>query len=263
MSTLLYFVPKQISVGFQCTQDKIDAGLTHVEPDMQMQSNWTASGPEGLCGVVGSMCLPDNSDGPPAVYDPAKQVWRKNAKKGYWVGFWKDDLPTPESLARPDAKRLDGNRTKLLDGNYWVIPVCVPAIIRGMGGSTLPRQYDLDDEGNLTGKTRKEYASLADRCYKYFQLWSGMEEYPAEGTPEATELFRSNVDLAAELIGINYRVDRFEAIAVLGLLGSDEYHRVLRAAIDAEGVEAAIEEEAKKASASGDSVISGGEIAGQ
>jgi hypothetical protein len=74
------------------------------------------AGPDGQAGAIFAWW---NRQDRHIGYQPERQEWIKSPN-GYWVGFWKDDPPSPEQLARPYQER--GKFVTLGDGNRWLVP---------------------------------------------------------------------------------------------------------------------------------------------
>lgn len=240
MGTILYFIPKPNSTPVQSDAELEAAGIACVGPGKGGgQSIWTTSGPGGLSGAIFAPNAADGSAVEMPAYDAAKQRWRKHPSGKYWAGVWTDDPPTPEALLRDEPIR--GGDARLADGHVWDVPVCVPAYVRGMGGMTLPMRYDLSEADELIAVVRDEYKGIADRCHGYYERYVGLRKDP-EDREAWTRQFNDDVSLAVDLLALNYRVGRFEAIAVLGLLGDREFVRVLNAAIEAEAIQDAIDQ---------------------
>jgi hypothetical protein len=265
LSTFLYFLPRAITNAVQDKQELIDAGITYVEPEFGGASNHTASGPGGLSGVIWSMKMPDGSPGPEPRHQPDKQTWRKHPSGKYWVGIQNDARPTPETLTRGKmvsgvavpAKVRGGAAATLLDGNRWVVPLCVPNILGDLpegetrSRSALPQEFDMDDAGEIIARVRQDFVPLAERCYALFNRYVGYAE-------DSPNFFKADMQLAADLLAVNYRLSLFEAVTVLKLFGDEEYDLVPRAAIEADAIDAAIAEFTKKSLASADSATSSG-----
>lgn len=255
-ASFLYFVPRNSTVPIQSVDQLKEADLSYILPlNKGMVSVHTLSGPGAQGGALVTI------DGSTPKYDAEKQIWRKGLNGKYWVGYWNDKKPTPDDLLR--EKSLSGQSVTLLDENDWTIPVCVPNIFGSEGnGITLPQEYDLDDNGTLIARTHRMYAPLAERCYKQFQDYMGWVE-EGEAKPDAHQQFLERVDLACDLLAVNYRVSKVEIIGLLGLLGSEAYAKVLRAAIEADAIDGSLEEMGKKMLASGDSDTSDGSTGGE
>ena len=256
MSTLLFFLPRDRSTPVQNGQELIDVGITYVDAFEGVTSNYTISGPGGQGGAIASLHTPAGNSGPAPVYRPDQQHWRKHASGKYWVGYYTDDPPTPETLQR--RRTVDGVSVRLIGGGDWIVPVCVPSLIGTGTGATLPRQYGLNDSGEVVSAIRKDFASLADRCFAFFQRYIGNDN-SSKSDDEKFAQFKADLSLASDLLAVNYRVSYFEAVGVLELFGSEEYGRVLRAAIEADAIDQAVIDQRKKGQAPDASDTSSGE----
>lgn len=259
-----------MNLAIQNHQELIEAGCAHADPDrIGVRSNFTTGGPGGQPGVVFAQKLPDKTDGPPPLYDPKLQTWRKHPSGKFWVGFITDDRPTPETLRR-STPLLGQTPVKLLDGEEWIVPVCTPTEYSVIG-SSLPQAFDFDDtSGEMIAKHHPRYESVARRVYDVFAVYIGMTPHPlqvakaqkrkptAAENAQAEAITKSNIKLAVEVLALNYRLGEFEAIGLLGLLGTDEYFDVLRAAFEADAIDAASAELSGNALASGDSPTDSG-----
>lgn len=220
MSGFLYFLPTEKRAV--TADDFKAAGLGHALRDNAgISAVHTLAGPGNAAGVV---CCVDG-DGTPK-YDPVTQTWRKGPNGAYHVGFANDARPAPEDLVR--ERVYDGAAVRLLDGNQWIIPRCFAVL--DDRPPTLPRVLDFDEDGEtLLSRVHPRYADLCERA---FELWM---EWSAQRPLKSTNQWR--VRLAADALGVNYRLGPIEAVALLNLLATDEVGLILRAVIDADAVE--------------------------
>jgi len=162
-------------------------------------------------------------------YFADRQTWKPLPGSDAWLGWYTDQPPTPDDLARPDG--LAGHLVTLGDGRQWVAPVA-----RGVidAGETLdwyyatPRQVDVDDAGEwVAGEVVPKYREL-------WQLAVAWWDAKKAGTLEGTNLtfdFANYNDGALTALATNYRVGRFE-VAKLGLFDEHNPAAILDALVD-------------------------------
>lgn len=188
----------------------------------------TTSGPEGKGGML-VQCLPDGAS-TMVRYEPDKQSWRKGpgVPPKYWVGVDNDAKPGPDDLKR--QRVYDGTPVRLLDGNDWIVPRCF-GYLEGRD-ATLPRLLDVADDGEtVVTRVHPRYQKLCDDAFRWWKQFTGR-------LPENEHLKPAGmVQLALEALAVNYRIGKVEAIALLGLWGTDEFGLILRAMIDADEME--------------------------
>lgn len=152
---------------------------------------------------------------------PDVQTWRRlpeiEGEPQTALGFWTDDPPTPETLAR--SRQLRGLLVTLNKGAKWQIPS-----VRALDPSSqlwsceLPRHFDFDATGKLTpGRPQDDYAYLWDLTAPLALALFETEET----TDEATDAMVANV--AVELLKANYLVDVPELVQVEAFLDDEGY----------------------------------------
>jgi hypothetical protein len=82
------------------------------------------AGPDGGHGML---VLPwfnrdGNATNPPLAFTPDKQRWVAHPTANYWLGYWKEQPPTPADLARSNPVPYPGTPRKLEDGQTWILP---------------------------------------------------------------------------------------------------------------------------------------------
>lgn len=218
MSSLLYFFPGSEIVPSgkpprSMGQEPILAGGSW--------SHWfPCSGPEDSSGCVIAI-FPEGKDGvePRGGYYPQEQEWtaihqHENAPADYWIGYERDNPPTPEDLIRRDA--IGGWPVRLADGLDWQVPV-LPA-----GRTTLPRRF-LFSAGKASLVVKEPYRSLVERGEKWYECARVSPEGQWPGIDE-TYLF------ACDLLRCNYYLSRDE-VSALALIDSHNVMRVIEAAL--------------------------------
>ncbi len=267
MPQFMYFLPRDTQAECRNLQELIAAGATHIDASLPFTSNFTNRCPGDVAGSLVTLADRFGETPPSPNYDPAKQVWRKATGAKYWVGMDKTSRPTPESLAR--KKMLQGCPARLQDGNDWIVPVCVPAIFQDqmkeaglppLIGRQLPVQMDLSDNDEIVTRLVEAYEGIAERCHAFFSEYVGFNKPPENVSP--VDRFNQKVSLAVELLTLNYHVSRVEVIGLLGCFTSDTWMNVLRAAIEADALDAMFDELEKKESASAASATEPGTSVG-
>lgn len=226
MNPILYFLPTPKQAIEPA--DLKAAGLSYAHEDgVGVHSRRTTSGPEGQVGLI--FALGTDLRTQDLAYKPEEQIWRRIPGGDAWAGIWKDRKPGPLDLVR---KRVYGNQTvRLLDGNEWIVPRCYAFRARPDRTDSLPRVFDLDENGELVGKIHPDYDALFDKGMRsYLHYIGALKESDAMTVAEVT-------DNAVDALAVNYRLGRTEAIALLGLLGTDEIWLVMRAMIDADEID--------------------------
>lgn len=212
MSGFLYFISGQKN---PITDVVIDAvGLRYAFDVSPMHG--PADGPSNSAGMLfadgkrlGDMDLC-------YVADPDVQCWHKRpGDDAVWIGYWKAAPPTPKSLAR--QRMLPGESLELCDGNNWHVPRLM-VYFEGEGfSSALPHRATRNDAGQWTNgdvlPRYSKYLKLAQRLY------DGMYKSHLGGAKPIDNL--EMLDIAAELLGVNYAIGVEEA-GLLGLLPTDE-----------------------------------------
>ena len=183
----------------------------------------TGDGPGGSSGTL--LCGGAFRDALHRVgYYPEQQDWRRVPNTTRWIGWYRDELPTPDELERRDV--LPYNSTELNE-QQWKIPKG----LRFDGErfvSALPQVLDLNDEGKwVSGGVEQKYRGLFESALLFWDSISGAidEENEAELTID---------DLAercVSAIAANYRVSCIEC-ACLGMLTDANLSRIVSAVVD-------------------------------
>lgn len=160
-------------------------------------------------------------------YMPDAQEWIKRpGDDSIWLGWYKKLPPTPAELGR--AKGLPGEALELGDGRRWMIP----RLLYYSGGDgfvlDLPCRAKLLESGEWgNGEVLEKYAAAAEFGERLYQ---GMVRSELGQAPRLTTT--EMLDIACELLSINYAVHKLE-VSALGLLAIDEtLVQIARAAAD-------------------------------
>jgi len=151
-------------------------------------------------------------------YYPDHIEWTKvRSQPELWLGIDREAPPTAEELARP--KQVSGHPVELADGQTYQI-----AVIRSPARtSELPQTMTFDAEGNYQGEIRREYLPLWERAGDVWDMFYKK--------PKAAMLMSAILANATAFLGVNYRVSRYEQLA-LQLIDTSNWEDVLSAAVD-------------------------------
>lgn len=202
------------------------AGLGHAFDDAGggPRAAPTRKGPDGKAGLLVATPAATGK----VLFDPAAQAWRRVPGSDLWVGLPNGATVRPEQLAR--RERFDGQPVELADGQAWLIPRLVGVLEHRP--SSVPRRFDLDEAGEPVVTVHERYRDLVERA------WPHWLEFVGELGEQPAPTVKDSLDLAADALALNYRLSRFEAIAVLRLFDTAALTRVRRALIDADAIEA-------------------------
>lgn len=220
MSGFLYFVP-----GLQRPANLDDAAAAGVGYAFESKSRLQSAPIHGRTptGGGGSLLFDMERLGSAApAYKADEQQWKKVPDTETLVGFYVDDRPTPQTLAR--SSQLGGAMVRLADGNEWLAPQLKAYSGENGFAANYPLIADMDDDGNwIAGGASPE----SQRLEKLFDdLMAAMLGEPMK-TADA-------LNWAADLLGVNYVIGRREA-AMLGILQTDDVlSRILSIATDRE-----------------------------
>jgi len=145
----------------------------------------TGPGPNGETGIV----LDWGTTRPG--YFPESQEWRE-LPGDVWIGWERDNPPTPDELARDPGLLVDGIPMSLGGGREWVIP----------NVASVPCAFGLGPGGTATRKPLARFAEFEALGAEIFAALeaNAMDESPLEWEPA--------IDLAARLLAVNYRIAR-------------------------------------------------------
>lgn len=259
MSGFLYFVEGQQN-SIQ-REDLAAAGLGYAF-EGPPRFRGCAPGPGGGPGLV---CAADEST--KLGYFADRQTWRQIPGSRHWLGWYQDDLPTPEALARKE--QLDGHYVTLADERPWLAPIA-----RGWTEfegearwyCNLPQRSGLDEQGHWTSQgVLRKHEPLWQLALAYWDdLYAAMKTAAGddgehddtthdETTHAITFEFAGLHEAAVEVLAANYRIGAIEA-DVLGLLTVSHCRDILGALIDQDGFRELVK---KKSPAAGSSTAAG------
>lgn len=221
MKPLLYFFPKSEDL-------KLDDPSTlpeWVRPLAIECGNMRAGvsrGPNGSAGTVvwfppsPEMELdPDCSIG----FFPDKQTWI--AGPGYWVGFFKDAMPSSEDLYRPEM--IAGYFLPLGDGHRWVCPVGRYSD----GELNFPKSIGWGPDGKMVEQILPKYQDLCQTAQNVYEYLSESDEIVDIKVPYNPD----TIETSAECLMLNYAIEKI-GITALGLLDSRCVPLIISALVD-------------------------------
>lgn len=192
----------------------------------------TFSGPGGVTGIVIAAGEPSPDYMTPA---DGKQTWSKRHGYTSLVGTLDDPALRPtESEMRRD-RTLPGDAVTLLDGAAWTIPTLRRWLPHQIARWTpaLPRVLQQDDDSGkwVYGDILPEYSAV-------WETSLAVAEQMIHGEPD----YEMQVSFAAQLLGINYRVDK-SVITHLRLFTMENVRDIIRSALDWSTLEDQIKKE--------------------
>lgn len=218
-----YFFPGRRTMKLD---DLMGAGLGYVfDPESASIPKATFTpcavynGPGGQNGIVVSPS--DKFVG----YYPKVQTWKQQIGAEYWVGMWREQRPTPETLAREN--QISGGSLRLDDGNCWLFPKARhfeefedEILLRPM----LPARLMRDESGEWQQGEVKE---------RYRKLWQYVNAF-VEAVVNDEQHFADYDNLVVEAFRANYKVSAIE-IDLLGVYDDTVRDRVIRIVTDLDG----------------------------
>jgi hypothetical protein len=192
--TFLYILPNEHSITTSSHPALERLGLGHLKGTSLVHSR-VVGGPGGAAGSL-IMALPTGAEEHEGkcAYLPEQQVWMEGP--GYWIGAYRDAMPRPEDLERPE--RLDGYPLVLGNQNRWLVPIA-----RAFDGTEqLPRRVYWGPDGKPIREVLPQYRAFSARVGKAAeQLYSG----------ESVHLDPDDaLSLCVEALAVNYRVGPYE-----------------------------------------------------
>ena len=201
----------------------------------QPVSHFSTAGPNDQNGFLVTV----GAKRPQPKYDPDTQVWA-DSFLGFWIGYDKENKPTPETLQKPDM--IEGWPVKLADENEYIIPVA--RSWNDPDKTTLPKSFVMGPDNTVLMKRSSDYEDFcqdAERLSElYLDIWFG--ELTSDIIP-AADAFR----MSCNALSINYELGDAE-ISCLELLDEKTRKKVFEASIDFTAIEkfAEIKEGKKK-----------------
>ncbi len=187
MAGFLYFIPKAKTFG---PDDATRLELDHLPKSLtKCQVN---DGPDGAGGLIMVITGKEQAT---AQYKAAEQEWHKQKGGDFWIGFWKENPPTPEDLLRTDSPV---GVAYPLDGVNWTIPA----------QAALPSYMGMDKLGNWVRMVKPKHMSLQEDAEKIYQVYLG-EKNDVENPLIFTEV--EKCELCVRALAINYFVSKYEA----------------------------------------------------
>ena len=158
-------------------------------------------------------------------YQPEFQTWRRMAVTPdlyVYLGIDKEHPVTPKDLVR---KSLFRGYAIELAGQTWEIPV----IRNPEGGSTLPRDWVIEVDGDVTEAVQAQYLELWTEFVGVVDLFFSADDPSPAGTfvLDRAEAIRRAIDVLA----VNYRFGRLEQ-NLLRLVNPQTWASILSAAVD-------------------------------
>lgn len=186
-------------------------------------------GPDGKCGCY-VYPIPETGNLPRTHgYDSETQEWENCG--GYWLGIDTENRPTPPELIRPTI--VSGYPYRLGDDWEWECPVLRrPTGTVSIGIPNVPQSWGYDSSGTFEEKVLPQWEWAWKLSERIWNVFGGVEDIDK---PEAC-------DICCQLLSINYRVGKHE-ITKLGLITSDNYGKIFKAAIEGELIDEATENE--------------------
>lgn len=223
----LYFVP-----GWSALSDEAASriGLLSLLGESYSQRQ-TSCGPGDTSGVLVRSHINTNEPGYVDIsVNKSTQKWLP-FKDGdsilYYVGLDSRSVPTHKCLARHE--QFSGHLITLCDGADWLAPVGR----RFDGGVMFPARYFLDDDGKWKGEMLPEFMRYSKHLDR---IWSTLISQAGGNTEDEPLTIAEGLDVAAELLGLNYRVTSVE-VGMLGLFDDNSFRKVLGAFIDLPTIE--------------------------
>lgn len=161
---------------------------------------------KGIGGNHGAIFCVDAGKGR---YNEQAQTWIDIPGTTLKLGWYTDDSPTPESLAR--KKQIDGHLVELGDGNKWLCPAARRYVKEGAElrwTISLPQVFSLNDDGQwVMGQVRQQFMELEKIASTYWDHRYGDKR----GQVMNDEQF---IKSAVSVLSHNYRVSEIEVSAL-------------------------------------------------
>ena len=166
-------------------------------------------------------------------YYPDVQTWQKWGHADLYTGYFTNQPPTPEDLRR--TRTIPGLNVKLGDDNEWEIPI-VRQYREDIGFlQTLPREAELDGNGEWTsGTVMPEYAELDDAAWAWFEFIKQAIEESDDDDQEVVVEIPQVYKWCQTMLEANYKVGPIE-ILMLKLFNDVTRPEIMNASIDLPG----------------------------
>jgi len=219
MAGILYF---RSGSTVRVTLDDVRAlGLEHAYDRQPTSREQIGCGPSGKSGVV--FADPDRMGAGGIGYYPDQQTWEavpvEEGEPVLWIGFWNDNRPSPQDLARKE--QVTGPRVRLADGQEWMVPLvqhweedgkrcALPQVVKRLAKGTW-----------VCGEIVPKYRAIWEASQRFWGVLMSMYEAAAGGDRTEDYQFDGLYDFASELLGLNYAIGPLE-VSALGLFTSDD-----------------------------------------
>ena len=222
--------------------------------DAQLTPRQCLGGPDNGSGVV--IAAGDQRVG----YHKHEQDWRQIPHSSAWIGYYRDERPTPTDLARPEL--LDGLWITCDDGSQWLIPKarrweefdgeCYPVC-------GLPQRLSLAADGQWQlGAVKSRYEQLWRWVCAYEQAFAEAVQSHHDGDVVRFTFDAIN-DMAIAALQANYRVSASE-LDLLGIYDLQIRERIVDALLDVATWRAWVKKKCAALARSGSLSVSGGEL---
>jgi hypothetical protein len=213
--TFLYILPNEHSVTTSSHPALERLGLGHLKGTSLVHSR-VVGGPGNVSGSL-VMALPTGAEEHEGkcAYLPEQQTWMQ--APGYWIGAYRDAMPRPEDLERPE--QVTGYPMPLGDGQMWMIPLAAGE----------RRQLPTRMRWGVDGKWVSEIVPE-------LEAFSGAVEAVAQQVYTTGRIVlpeSEQAELAVRALAVNYRIGPAEA-AMLDLFNpaTSMFQRVFWAVTD-------------------------------
>lgn len=233
MSHFIYYLPAQ-----NLTAAKLPQSLLDAMPTPGLPGNRIEKGPDGKEGAIfAGKRNKETIDAARLKYAPKEQTWMQGPE--YWVGYWNDDEPTAETLARP--RMVNGYSVELEGGERWTVPLARVAA----GGTMLPERLAMDADNNLRRTPLEQYSDLCAAAEAAFETIVAVFDRGEIPKVDERELFH----IAVQALQTNYYVGAAE-LSLLGVITTANLLTIVQYLADLPGYialrDAAAEDETEK-----------------
>lgn len=235
MRTFFYFVPDRNTLT---PVQAAELGLAYAF-ERGIDCAQCPRGPGGQAGIV--IAQQDSYEDGQLGYHADAQAWRQIPGSIVWVGYYKNQPPGPDDLAR--KQQLTGRWIECDDGRLWLAPIARTYSDRMEGdelkiyfSAKLPQRLDLAADGRwLAGDVTPRYAAL----WELNEAWVRISDKLPSEEDQRRFTYHGQNDAAVLCLQANYRLGRAEA-ALIGLLNDAVTLQILDCLIDLETLTALI-----------------------